>query len=155
MSPARPYSGNEITSVFTFAEVVLLNAFFINIIASFYLDTCIDDRDKVDTFFFHFIDIGLKVREVFLIDCEIFVVFHVIDIHVYHIDWNIVFTISVSSFSEVVSSCISPAALTETKCEFRRDIASSNDFTELFYDIVRSFTLDHIQIKVCILTGDL
>ena len=34
MSPARPYSGNEITAVFTFAEVVLLNTFFINIIAS-------------------------------------------------------------------------------------------------------------------------
>ena len=41
------------------------------------------------------------------------------------------------------------------KCEFRRDIASSDDFTELFYNIVRSFALDHIQIKVCILTGDL
>ena len=82
----------------------------------------------MDAFFFHFIDIGLKVRKVFLIDCEIFVVFHVIDIHVYHIDRNIVFTISVSSFSEVVSSCISPAALTET---------------------------NHIQIKICILTGDL
>ena len=155
MSPARPYSGNEITSVFTFAEVVFLNAFFINIIASFYLDTCIDDRDKVDTFFFHFIDIGFEVREVFLIDCEIFVVFHIIDIHVYHIDRNIVFTISVSCFSEIVSSCISPAALTETKCEFRRNIASSDDFTELFYNIVRSFALDYIQIKVCILTGDL
>ena len=53
MRISRPYGCNIITSVLSFAEIIVCHTFLIYLIAFFNLYTCINNRDQMNLFLFH------------------------------------------------------------------------------------------------------
>ena len=154
MRVSRPDGCHEIASVLSLAEIAVLHAFLVNIIAIFYLDTCVDDGYKADMLILHLLYKSGKIIAEFFIQCKVLVRIHIIDIHVDHIQWNVILTVSRCDFPEIFLCLIPPAALPEAECKFRRDIAPADDMAELFYNIVRRFTVDDIQVQICVFTGN-
>ena len=153
MGISRPYGCNEITSVFSLTEIVVLDTFFVNIVSRLNLDTGIDDRDQSKILVFHFLYEFRKILEVFFAQCEVLERLHVIDIHVDHIDRDVILTISSGNGTEIFFCGVAPTALSETESKLRRDVAASDHMTELFYDIISIFAFDHIDIQVRIFAG--
>jgi len=153
MGVSRPYSRNEITAVFSLAEVVVFYTFLINLVAFFHLDTCINDRDQAKFLVFHFLYKFREIREVFLIDCEVLKILHVVNIHVDHVDRDMILTISFCHRTEIFFCCITPAALSKTKGKLWRNVTASDHMAELFYDVVSILTFNHIDIQICIFAG--
>ena len=56
---------------------------------------------------------------------------------------------------KILRRFISPAALPESKREFRRNIASANHLSKLLCNIVWIFACDNIQIKIRPFTEDM
>ena len=153
MGISRPYSCNEITVVFSFTEIIVFYTFFVDLIAFFHLDPGINDWDQTNLLVFHFLYKFRKIRKIFLIDCEVFKVLHIVNIHVDHVDRDMILTISFCHRTEVFFCCITPAALPKTKSELWRNVAAADHMAELFYDVVSIFSLDHIDIQIRIFTG--
>ena len=153
MGVSRPYSRNEITTVFSFAEVIVFYTFFVNFVAFFHLDTSINDRDQAKFLVFHFLYKFREIREVFLINCKVLKILHVVNIHVDHVDRDMILAISFCHCTEVFFCCITPAALSKTESELRRNVAAADHTTELFYDVVSIFSFDDIDIQICIFAG--
>ena len=153
MGISRPYSCNKITSVFSFTEVVIFYTFLVNLVAFFHLDTGINDRDQAKLLVFHFLYKFREIRKVFFIDCEVFKVLHIINIHVDHVNRDMILAISFCHCTEVFFCCITPAALSKTESELRRNVAAADHTTELFYDVVSIFSFDDIDIQICIFAG--
>ena len=101
---------------------------------------------------FHFPHKFRKIIKVFA-QSKIFIGIHVIDIHIDHIQRDMILAIAFCHFSEVFFCLVSPAALTETKSEFRRDIAPAGQMAELLYYIIRRAPGYHIEIKVGVFAG--
>ena len=72
MGISRPYSCNEITSVFSLAEIVVFDTFLVNLISRLNLHTGINDRNQANILVIHFLHKFWKIREIFFIHCEIF-----------------------------------------------------------------------------------
>ena len=153
MSISRPYSCNKITSVFSLAEIVVFDTFLVNLISRLNLDTGINDRDQANILVIHFLHEFRKIREILFTHCEIFECLHVINIHVNHVDWDMILPMSFCDSTEIFFRRIPPAALSETKSKLRWDIAASDYMTELFYDIICILTFKHINIQVSIFAG--
>ena len=99
---------------------------------------------------FHFPD---KCREIikFIIYSEVFVGIHIIDVHIDHIQRNVILAVALRDLFKS-SFVLYPQRLwAEAKRKFRRDIAVPDHAAELFYDIIRSIPVDNIQRKVRIL----
>src|SRR5699024_7139327 len=147
-----PHCGDKITAVFPLAEIPVLDAFLIDIIPVLDFDSGVNDRDEADMAVLHLTD---KFRETgkLLTKCKILIRIHVIDIHIDHVQGDVVFAVSPRYLSEIFFRPVSPAALTEAKSKLRRDIAPADDVPELFYDIVRRAAGYHVQIQICISAG--
>ena len=154
MSISRPYGGCKITAVPALAEIAVFHTFLIYIISLFDFYSCVNNRDKADMTVFHFLYKRGKVFKIFIY-CEIFIGIHIVDIHIDHIQRKMTSAVPFRDFFKVLPGLIAPAALAEAKCEFRRNIAPSDDVTELFYDIAGRVPVDNIQIQICILTGNI
>ena len=153
MCISRPNYCHKITSVFTFTEVLFFHTFFINRISIFDFNTCINNRYHANVFIFHFLYKSREIFEIFLIYCKIFKILHIINIHIYHIQWNMIVSIPVCHFAKIFFCLIAPSALSESKGKFRWNITTSDYFTELFYNIVCIFSFKYIQIQIRIFTG--
>ena len=132
----RPHSRYEVASVFTPAEVAVLDAFLVHIVAFLHLDARVDDGNQPDILIFHFLNKFRKVREIFFVQCKILEILHIVDIHVDHVQRNIIFPISLHYMAEIILRLITPSALAKTKSISRRDIASADDLPELLYDVI-------------------
>ena len=153
VSISRPHGCNEITSVLSLAEIVVSDAFLVNIVSRFDLDSGIDDWNQTKTLVLHFLYKFRKIREVFFAQCEILKRLHIINIHVDHIDRDVILAISFCNSAEIFLCGVTPAALSETKSKLWRDVAAPDHMTELFYDIISIFALNHVNIQICIFAG--
>ena len=154
MRPARPYFRDKIASVFSFAEITLFLSLFINVIPVFHLHSCVDNGNKMYLPGFHFIHKGFEVREFFLIHRKIHIVVHVVDIHIEHVHGNVIVPVFLYHIPEIIRSFVTPAALSETESEFRRDIAYADDLPELLHDIIRALPVYHIEIQIRVPAAD-
>ena len=145
MGIAGPHSGDKIASVFSLAEITAPHAFFVDRISFLDLYARVNDRDETDMLLFHLAD---KIREIlkFTAQRKILIRIHIIDIHVNHIKGNMVFPMTCRYPAEVFFCFILPAALSEAKCEFRRDIAPADHAAELLYNIIRRIPADNVQV---------
>ena len=148
MRISRPYRRNKITSICSLAEVVICHSLLIHIVAFLYLYTGIDDRDKADIILFQILHILRKIAKV-VIYGEILVAVHIINIHVDHIDRDVVLSVFSRHHLKVLWCLVSPAALSKSKCELWRDITSSDHLPELLCDIIWAVTCYHIEIQIC------
>ena len=153
MGVSRPHCCNKITAIFSFTEEVVFYTFLIYLVVFFHLDAGINDRDQAKLLVFHFLYKFREIRKVFFIDCEVFKVLHIINIHVDHVDRDMILAISFCHCTEVFFCCITPAALSKTESELRRNVAAADHTTELFYDVVSIFSFDDIDIQICIIAG--
>ena len=153
MCVTRPYCRYEVASVFPLAEVAVLYTFFVYIIAVLDFYACVDNRNKTDMLIFHLLYESGEIPEI-IIYGKILVGIHIIDIHIDHIQRNVILTVALGNLFKIFFCLISPAALAEAEGEFRRDIAVADNLTELLYDLVRGITIDNIQCKVGILAGN-
>ena len=80
----------------------------------------------MDSARFHFSDKVFEVWEFFGIDCEIFVVFHVIYVHVNHVERDAGFFVAVGDFEDVGGIFVAPAALAVTEGPFWGFVAFSD-----------------------------
>ena len=155
MRITRPYCCRKITAVLTFTEIIVFHAFLIHRIALFHLDSGINDRYKANSLLFHPLHKIRKIRKLLFIEREVLIILHIVNVHINHIQWNLIFAITLRYILKILSCLIAPAALTQSKRKFRRNIASSDQLTELFYDVIRVLSLNDIQIQVCRLTAHL
>ena len=154
MGISRPHCSHEVAAVFSLAKVAVFNPFFVDVVSVLNLYTCVNDRDQADMAVFHFPD---KCREIFeiIIYGKVLVRIHVINIHIDHIQRNVILTVALCDFFKIFLCLVAPAALAESECEFRRDIAVSDHAAELFYDIIRSISVNDVQCEVRVLAGNL
>ena len=155
MGPARPYGSYKFFAVFLLTEIPLGFSLFVDIISILNFYPGINNGNQMDVLGFHFIHKCLEVREILFIYCKVFEGFHVVNIHVQHIHRNVIFSVLSHHFTEILCCLIAPAALSETKSKFRRNIASSDDFTELFHNIVGRSSFYDIKVQIRIFTGDI
>ena len=153
MSISRPDCRHKVASVLSLAEVAVFYPFFVDIVSVLDLYACVDDRNEADMLVFHFLD---KCRKIFetIVYGKVFVGIHVIDIHIDHIQRNMVLAVALCDLFKIFFCLVAPAALAVAECEFRRDIAVADHAAELFYDIVRRVPVDDVQCKVCVRAGD-
>ena len=88
MHSAGPYCSDKILALGILAEVVVFNAFLINIIALFDLYACINDRHKVNAVRFHIRCKLFKIGETLCIDSKVLIAFHVVYIKINAIKGN-------------------------------------------------------------------
>ena len=154
MCISGPDSGYEITSILSLTEIILLDPFLVYIISFFDFYACINDRNKPDMILLQILYILRKITEL-LIYRKIFIVIHIVNIHINHIDRNMIFPVFFCHRDKILRRFISPAALPESKREFRRNIASANHLPKLLCNIVWISACDNIQIKICPVTEDM
>ena len=155
MGIPRPNRRHEVAAVLTLAEVAVLHALLVHVVAVLNLDARVDDGDEPKVFVLHFLYKFREIREIFFIQCEILKILHIVDIHVDHIQRDVIFPIAVRDLSEILLGLVAPPALSETKGEFRRDVASADDLPELLYDVVGRAAVDHEQVQTAFGAGHL
>ena len=153
MGISRPDCRHEVASVFPLAEPTVFHPFFVDVVSVLDLYACVDDRDEADMLVFHFPDKCRKIFEL-IIQGKVFVGIHVINVHIDHIQRNVILAVALCDLFKIFLCLVAPAALTVAECEFRRDIAVADHAAELFYDIVRRVPVDDVQCKVCVRAGD-
>ena len=145
---SRPYSCNKRRTVFFLTKVSFFQTFFIHIISFFLFYTGIDDRNKMDMFFFHFFVKCRKIREGLVIQGKVFVSFHIVDIQIYTVQRNVQFSVFFHDLTNFVCTHVTPATLSITKCPFWSNVAAANQMTELSYDIFDILTGNNIHIQI-------
>ncbi|CDE13595.1 unknown [Ruminococcus sp. CAG:330] len=55
MNTSRPYCADKIAALCVLAEVVLLNAFFVDIVVFFNLDTSVNNGNQMNALCLHFL----------------------------------------------------------------------------------------------------
>ena len=135
MGAPRPYCGGKIAAVLPLAEISAGLSLFINGISVLNFYTGVDNRDKMDLAGFHVLYKSLKVRKVLGIYCKVFVIFHVVNVHIDHIQGNVAAAVSFHYVFKIFFCFISPAALTKAKGKFWRYITAPYDFAKLADDI--------------------
>ena len=78
--------------------------------------------------------------------CEILKILHIVDVHVDHIQRDLVFTITVRYFAEILLRLVTPTALSEAEGVFRRNVASADDLPELLYNIIGRIPFNDKQV---------
>ena len=91
-----------------------------------------------------------EIREILRIQSKVLIGIHIIDVHVDHIQRDVILTIAGCHLAKILLGGISPSALSETKCKFRGNIAASDHMAKLLYNIIGRFTFNHIHIQICI-----
>ena len=154
MCVSRPYSCNKITSVLSFTEIIVCYAFFIHIISFFDLHSRINNRDQAYIFFFQLFYIFRKITKCFIYR-KVFIMIHIIDIHVYHVDWNMILPVFLHNISKIFRCLITPTALSKTESKLWSNITFSYHLSELFYNIIYTFACDHIKIQICFIAENM
>ena len=154
MCISRPDSGYKITSILSLTEIILLDSFLVYIISFFDFYTCINDWNKPDMILLQVLYILRKITEL-IIYRKIFIVIHIVNIHINHIYRNMIFPVFFCHRNKILRRFISPAALPESKRKFRCNIASANHLPKLLCNIVWIFACDNIQIEICPVTEDM
>ena len=126
MNSSRPYSTNEVFSICILAEVVVLHAFFVNIVTCFDFYTGIDDGNQVNALSFHILYQVFQVRKSFRIHCKILVPFHIINIQINAVKRNASSLILFCNGTNILFCLVSPATLSVSKCPEGRNVALSD-----------------------------
>ena len=153
-SLTRPYSCNKGTSVFFGTEISFLQSLFIDIVSLFLFHTGINDWYQMNILFFHFLIEFCELRKCLIIQCKIFVPFHIINIQINAVQGNSKLTVSFHHFPNLILVHIAPTALTITKCPQRSNIASSHHMTKLLHDIFHICTCNEIHIQIPVGSSD-
>ena len=148
MYPTRPDSTDKVATLGILTEIIVLYAFFIDIIAVFDFYASVNNRNKVNALFFHVCGKFFQIREAFGINGKIFVPFHIINIQINAVQWNASILILFCDCANIFFGLIAPAALTISECPERRNIASANHFPELLDDVLFAFACDDINRQV-------
>ena len=146
MGISWPYCCNKICAIFFFTKVIVFNAFFIYRISFFYFYTCVYNGNQSVIILLHFFYKFIKITKILFIKCKIFKIFHIINIHIYHINRNMMFSVFPCDFSIIFFCFIPPSTLCKTKCKFWRNVTSSYELSELFYNIISAFAIYYIEI---------
>ncbi len=150
----RPYGNGKFTPVLFFAEIAVFHAFLINRIALFHLHARINDGYKPDIPCLHLPHKRPEIREIFRIPCKILVVFHIVNVHINHVQRDMVFAVAICNRPEILRRTVAPPALPVAESKFRRNITPSDEFTELFNNVISICTLYHINRQIRICTGN-
>ena len=162
MHLSGPYGGRQIFPVLFPAEISVLHALFIYRISLFDLDASVDDRYQMYPLFLHFRHKARKIRKGFLVDGEVLVMVHIVDIQINAVQRNARQAVLPGDLADLVRRQIAPAALSETKRPFGRKIAFSGQTAQLRDDLARCFCTclrrrfctDQIEVSVKVLKGD-
>ena len=111
MRVTRPYYCRKITAVLTFTEIIVFYAFLIHRVALFHLDSGINDRYKANPLLFHPLYKIRKIRKLLFIEREVLIILHIVNVHINHIQWNLIFAITLRYILKIFSCLIAPAAL--------------------------------------------
>ena len=152
--PSRPDRRYQIFSIFLFAEVLLFNSFFVDIIAFFDLDAGIDNRDKVNSLLFHLPRKPVEVRECLVVNREVLVVVHVVNIEVYAVNRDSGIAIRPDDLKDLLFIHVAPTALSVTKRPLGWNITFSDQIMEAAYDFRRILPLNRIDICGKIIEAD-
>ena len=155
MGVSRPYRRHKIAAVLLLAEVSALFALLTDRISLLNLHARVNNGNQSDVLLLHLLHELRKVLKVFFVQSEILITLHIVNIHIDHVKGNLILAVSCGNLPEILLCPVAPPALSVPESKFRRDIASSDDPPELPDNVVSALALDHIQIQVRRLTGDL
>ena len=152
MSVTRPNCRHKVSAVLSLTEIAVFYAFLIYIVAFLDLHPCVNDRYKADMLLLHPL---YKIRKIFKFtaDSKILAGIHIVDIHIDHVQRQVIFPVALRHPLKVFRGLIAPAALPETKSKFWRNIALPDYPAELLYNIIRRISADNVQIQVRMVAG--
>ena len=143
-----PYTAFKIRAILVFAEVSVLSALFIDIVAVLFFYACVNNRNEVDSFFPFLWNIVLEIRKFFIINSKVLVTLHIVDVEIYAVKRNFCLVVTVNNSVNSFGIVIAPTALLIAECPKRRNIACTDWFSELFYDFNRLCAVNVINIKI-------
>lgn len=154
MGIPRPDRRHKVAAVRALAEVPLLHALVVNIVALLHLDSRIDDRYQVDAPVLHFRHEGGEIGKLLSIDGEVLVVVHVVNVQIQHIQGQAVLPVAVHYAAEVRTGLVPPPALAEAEGEFRGDVAGPDEPAELPDDVIGALPRYNVQVQIRPLAGN-
>ena len=104
---------------------------------------------------FHFLIEISKIREGFVVQGEILVAIHVVDIQINTVQRDLKFPVLSYDFPDFIFRHIAPAALTVAEGPFGNHKASADELAELVDDILDVAPGDDIDIQIPVRSGDL
>ena len=108
----------------------------------------------MDVLIFHFLIKISKIRESFVIQSEILVALHIVDIEVNAVQRDLKFAVFFYHVPDLVLGHIAPAALAVTEGPFGNHEASADELAELVDDILDIASGDDIDIQIPVRSGD-
>ena len=148
MNSSGPYCTHKILTLGVLAEIVVFHTLLVNVIAVLYLNACVDYGNKMYALQLHIVGKLFKVREALLINGEILVALHIVDIQINAVEGNACFLVFFGNGADILLIPVAPAALTVSESPERRDIAPADKLPELLYDVLFVFACDDIYVNV-------
>ena len=148
MRKSRPYGRNIVLTLCVFAEVIVLNALFVNIVTLFYFYACVNNRHQMNITSLHFVCKGLKLRKFFFAYGKVLVVIHIVNIKVNGVYWHTVAAVALHYRPYLVFVHIAPTALLIAKCPKRCNVAFACKLTHFPYNFNLCVSLYNIQSGV-------
>ena len=108
----------------------------------------------MDVLIFHFLIKISKIRESFVIQSEILVALHIVDIEVNAVQRDLKFAVFFYHVPDLVLGHIAPAALAVTEGPFGNHEASADELAELVNDILYIGAGNDIDVEVPVGSGD-
>ena len=110
----------------------------------------------MNTLLLLFFYIFCKIREFVFVNCEVLVVFHIVNVKIYAVERNLCIIIT---FDYAVNGSfvgITPTALLIAECPERRNVTLTDCTAELFYNVNRLIALvfDNVDVKICTVNSD-
>ena len=151
----RPYRCHKITAVLALTKIPVFHAFLIDLIPLLYLHSRINNRNQSQMILLHPLHKLREIRKILRMQRKILIILHIVNIHIDHIYRDMILTIPLCYLIKVLLSRILPATLPIPKRKFRRNITPPDHLTKLPYNLIRTLSLDHIQIQIRLLTTNL
>ena len=108
----------------------------------------------MDVLIFHFLIKISKIRESFVIQSEILVALHVVDVQINAVQRDLELPVLSYDFPDLIFRHIAPAALTVAEGPFGNHEASADELAELVNDILYIGAGNDIDVEVPVGSGD-
>ena len=116
MYQSRPYRTNKIYALSIFAEIIILQALLIDVVAVLYLNSCVNYGNKAYPLFFHIAHKLFKFGETLLVNGKILVTFHIVNIKIDTVKGYARSLVLLRNAADILLVFVSPTALSIAEC---------------------------------------
>ena len=150
----RPDARHEGLAVLLRAEIAVLDAFLVDVVARLDLDARVDDGHKMHALRLH---LGGQLRQIgerLGVDGEVLVAVHIVDVKADGIQRDAVVAVTRHNAAHLVGGHVAPTALACAERPFRRDVAAAGQSAQAVHDAGQRVLADEIHGKIVVRQRD-